>query len=335
LFVETFERGRVTLAQVAIGGVEQQREVPSPRSEAARTAASKGHRAFQRRRDRRGLWFVLPFIVVFFMFLVVPLIYSIYTSFFTTRLIGGTVFSGFANYTQALASGAFWTGMGRTILFAAIQVPIMIIIAAFFAAMFDLGVARFGTFFRTIFFLPFAVPGVVATTMWSSMLESPIGVFPRIFADLGLPNPNFFGPGHLLGVIVLIAIWEWTGFTIIILYTALRSVPRDVVESAVVDGAKLSRIVTRIKLPIIRPAIILVVIINVIGALQLFTEPYLLMPLTANISNNYTPTLYMYEQAFSAQFYNFAAAIAVVLALIIIIISGVFLVSQRRKGAVV
>ena len=115
--------------------------------------------------------------------------------------------------------------MGRTILFAAIQVPIMLIIAAFFATMFDLGVARFGTFFRTIFFLPFAVPAVVATSMWGSMLQTSVGVFPRIFADLGLPNPNFFGPGHLLGVIVVIAIWEWTGLTIIILYTALALRP--------------------------------------------------------------------------------------------------------------
>lgn len=323
------------MAQVTIGGVEQQSEVRPARPETSGGTAFRRHRAFQQRRDRRGLWFVLPFIVVFVMFLVIPLAYAVYTSFFTTRLIGGTVFSGFANYTQALTSGAFWTGMGRTILFAAIQVPIMIIIAAFFAAMFDLGVSRFGTFFRTVFFLPFAVPAVVATSMWGSMLQTNVGVFPKIFADLGLPNPNFFGPGHLLGVIVLIAIWEWTGFTIIILYTALRSVPRDVVESAVVDGAKLSRIVTRIKLPIIRPAIILVVIINVIGALQLFTEPYLLAPIAPNISSNYTPTLYMYNEAFSAQFYNFAAAIAVVLALVIIIISGAFLLSQRRKGAVV
>jgi multiple sugar transport system permease protein len=321
------------LAQVAIGGVEAKREAKPPGLAEAGTTTPKGQRAFQRRRDRRGLWFVLPFVVIFFMFLVIPLIYAVYTSFFTSRMIGGTVFSGFANYTQALTSGAFWTGMGRTILFAAIQVPIMLIIAAFFATMFDLGVARFGTFFRTVFFLPFAVPAVVATSMWASMLQTNVGVFPRIFADLGLPNPNFFGPGHLLGVIVTIAIWEWTGLTIIILYTALRSVPRDVVESAVVDGAKLSRIVTRIKLPIIRPAIILVVIINVIGALQLFTEPYLLAPLAPNVSSNYTPTLYMYNEAFSAQFYNFAAAIAVVLAFVIIIISGVFLLSQRRKGA--
>ncbi len=323
------------MAQVAVGGVEQQREVRPARPETSGRTTLRRHSAFQRRRDRRGLWFVLPFIVVFVMFLVVPLIYAVYTSFFTTRLIGGTVFSGFANYTEALTSGAFWTGMGRTILFAAIQVPIMIIIAAFFAAMFDLGVSRFGGFFRTVFFLPFAVPAVVATSMWGSMLQTQVGVFPKIFADLGLPNPNFFGPGHLLGVIVLIAIWEWTGLTIIILYTALRSVPREVVESAVVDGAKLSRIVTRIKLPIIRPAIILVVIINVIGALQLFTEPYLLAPIAPNVSSNYTPTLYMYNEAFSAQFYNFAAAIAVVLALVIIIISGVFLFSQRRKGAVI
>ncbi|HUB69018.1 MAG TPA: hypothetical protein VL984_01210, partial [Acidimicrobiales bacterium] len=89
------------------------------------------------------------------------------------------------------------------------------------------------------------------------------------------------------------------------------------------------------KLPIIRPAIILVVIINVIGALQLFTEPYLLSPMAPNVSANYTPTVYMYNEAFSAYSYDFAAAIAVVLAFIIIIISTVFLLSQRRKGALV
>ena len=321
------------MTQVVVGGTDKNIHTGLPK--ALGGPALVRRQSFQGRRDRRGLWFVLPFVVIFFMFLVVPLAYAVYTSLFTSRLIGGTVFSGFANYTQALTAGAFWTGMARTVLFAAIQVPVMIIIALFFATMFDIGVARFGGFFRTIFFIPFAVPAVIATSMWASMLQTRVGVFVRIFADLGLPNPNFFGPGHLLGVIVLIAIWEWTGYTIIILYTALKSVPRDVIESAIVDGAPFGRIVTRIKLPIIRPAIILVVIINVIGALQLFTEPYLLSPLAPNISANYTPTLYMYNEAFSAQFYNFAAAISVVLAFIIILISGAFLLSQRRKGALV
>jgi multiple sugar transport system permease protein len=322
------------VAQVSVSEAQDHKVAPPP-SVAATEAARRRQLAFQRRRDRRGLLFVLPFFVIFLMFLVVPLAYSVYTSFFTTRMIGGTVFSGFSNYTQALSDGAFWTGMGRTFLFAAIQVPIMVVIATFFATIFDVGVARFGGAFRAVFFLPFAVPGVVATAMWGSMLQTRVGVFVRIFLDLGLPDPNFFGPGHLLGVIVVIAIWEWTGFTIILLYTALKSVPRDVVESAIVDGAAFSRIVTRIKLPIIRPAIVLVVIINVIGALQLFTEPYLLSPMAPNVSSNYTPTVYMYNEAFSAYAYDFAAAIAVVLAFIIILISAAFLLSQRRKGALV
>jgi len=324
------------VVQVAVGGAEEQGKAtaPPPATVLVRTPTVR-RRGFGGRRERRGLWFVLPFFVVFFMFLVVPLAYSVYTSFFTTRMFGGTVFTAFSNYTHALGDGAFWTGMGRTLLFAAIQVPVMVAIATFFATMFDMGVSRFGGAFRAVFFLPFAVPGVVATAMWGSMLQTRVGVFVHVFRDLGLPDPNFFGPGHLLGVIVVIAIWEWTGFTMILLYTALKSVPRDVVESAIVDGAKFGRIVTRIKLPIIRPAIILVVIINVIGALQLFTEPYLLSPMAPNISANYTPTVYMYNEAFSAQFYDFAAAIAVVLAFIIILISAAFLLSQRRKGAVV
>jgi len=138
-------------------------------------------------------------------------------------MIGGTVFSGFSNYTQALSDGPFgpaWVGHSLRCHTS----PVMVVIATFFATIFDMGVARFGGAFRAVFFLPFAVPGVVATAMWGSMLQTRVGVFVRIFLDLGLPDPNFFGPGHLLGVIVVIAIWEWTGFTIILLYTALKSV---------------------------------------------------------------------------------------------------------------
>ena len=239
------------MTQVVVPGIDANKH-RGPPPKALGGPALVRRQSFQGRRDRRGLWFVLPFVVVFFMFLVVPLAYAVYTSLFTSRLIGGTVFSGVSNYTQALASGAFWTGMARTLLFAAIQVPVMIVIALFFATMFDIGVARFGGFFRTVFFLPFAVPAVIATSMWASMLQTRVGVFVRIFADLGSPTQTSW-PGHLLGVIVLIAIWEWTGYTIIILYTALKSVPREVVESAIVDGAPFRRIVTRIKLPIIRP----------------------------------------------------------------------------------
>ncbi|HTW99648.1 MAG TPA: hypothetical protein VMD59_12770, partial [Acidimicrobiales bacterium] len=92
---------------------------------------------FARRRERRGLFFVAPFLVMFLFFLVIPIGYALYDSFFTSRLVGGTVFSGFSNYETVLESGAFWESMLRVLIYAAIQVPVMIVIAVFFATMFD------------------------------------------------------------------------------------------------------------------------------------------------------------------------------------------------------
>jgi multiple sugar transport system permease protein len=270
---------------------------------------------------------------MFLFFLVIPIIYALYDSFFTTRLVGGTVFTGLANYKTALESGAFWRGMLRTGIYAAVQVPVLIIIATFFATLFDLGVAKWGAVFRTIFFVPFAVPTVVAGVMWSFLFEDPYGPLDRILHDIGLGNFNFLGAGApLLGSIIVIATWEWTGYTMVILFTALRSVPREVVESAVIDGARLGRVITRVKIPMIAPAITLVGILNIIGALQLFVEPEVLTVFTTNVSYNYTPTIYLYNQAYAAQEYNLAAAISFVLALIIIMISVTFVMVRRRKG---
>ena len=152
---------------------------------------------------------------------------------FTSRLVGGTVFSGLENYKSVLSTGAFWYSVLRTLIYAGIQVPVMIVIAAFFATMFDIGVAKWGAVFRTLFFIPFAVPTIVAGVMWSFLLEDPYGPFNHILSNLGFKSNNFFGAGApLLGSIVVIAIWEWTGYTMVILFTALKSVPREVVESA-------------------------------------------------------------------------------------------------------
>jgi multiple sugar transport system permease protein len=94
------------------------------------------------RTERWGLVFILPFFVMFLFSLVIPIFYALYDSFFTTRLVGGTVFTGFSNYEGVLTSGAFWRGMLRTLIYAAIQVPVLIVIATFFATMFDMGVAK-------------------------------------------------------------------------------------------------------------------------------------------------------------------------------------------------
>jgi multiple sugar transport system permease protein len=289
--------------------------------------------AWTRRRDRRGIWFVAPFLLGLLLFMVVPLGYAIYTSLYTYRIIGGTVFTGASNYTQTLESGQFWSGVIRVIIFAAIQIPVMLVIAFFFATVFDLGVAKFGTAFRTIFFIPFAVPAVVGAVMWSFLLEPQFGPFTRLADALGFANTNFFSPNLLLASIIVIVIWEWTGYNMMILYTALKSVPRDVVEAAILDDTPLWKIIVRIKLPMVRPAVVMLIFLNTIGALQLFTEPQILEYFEQGaVSVNYTPSYYIYQTAIAADETNLAAAMAVILAVIIVVISGLSFIVRRRRG---
>ena len=139
--------------------------------------------------------------------MIVPLVYAIYTSLYTTKIIGGTVFSGASNYTQTLQSSQFWSGVVRVIIYAAIQIPVMLAIAFFFACVFDLGVAKFGRTFRTIFFIPFAVPAVVGAVMWSFLLEPQFGPMVHLANAFGFSGTNFFSPSLILPSIIVIVIW--------------------------------------------------------------------------------------------------------------------------------
>jgi multiple sugar transport system permease protein len=285
------------------------------------------------RRDRRGVWFVAPFLLGFLLFMLVPLGYAVYTSLYTYRIIGGTSFTGAANYAATLESWQFWSSVIRVVIFAAIQIPVMLAIAFFFACVFDLGVARYGTFFRTVFFIPFAVPAVVGAVMWSFLLEPQFGPFTRLAGALGFANTNYFSPSLIFPMIIVIVIWEWTGYNMMILYTALKSVPRDVVEAAILDDTPLWKIIVRIKLPLVRPAIVMLVFLNTIGALQLFTEPQILETFQqGSISDNYTPSYLIWNTAIAGDQTNLAAAMAVILAVIIVIISALSLIFRRRRG---
>jgi multiple sugar transport system permease protein len=274
----------------------------------------------------------MPFMIAFGLFNVVPLLYAIYDSLFTTRIIGGTTFSGFSNYSQVLTSGPFWGGFIRVIIFGAIQIPVMLIIAFFFATVFDLGVAKFGAAFRTIFFIPFAVPIVVAAIMWGFLLEPSYGPVTHLANAFGFGGTNFLSAGLILPSIIVIAIWEWTGYNSIILYTALKSVPRDLVEAAILDDTPLWKIIVKIKLPMVRPAIIMLIFLNMIGALQLFVEPLILMYQGGEITNTWTPIVDVYNTSIANAQYNLGAAMAVVLGLIIIVVSVGSVAFRRRTG---
>jgi multiple sugar transport system permease protein len=300
-------------------------------------ARRRGRRAsWINRRDRQGRYFVAPFIVLFVAMMIAPLIYAIRESLYTTRLIGGTRFTGLDNYKQVLSSGDFWSGVIHVVIFGAIQIPFMLVVAFFFATIFDLGVARFGRVFRAIFFIPYAVPAVVGAIMWNFLFWPGQGPFVHAANTLGFHNTDFFSSGMIWPTIFVIVIWEWTGYNMIVLYTALKSVPRELVDAAVLYGAPLRKVILRVKLPMVRPAITMLVFLNMIGALQMFVEPEIITQFQPQaVSNHFTPTIFIYNTGVAGQEYGQAAAAAVVLGLVTIAISVTVLVLRRRREEVV
>jgi multiple sugar transport system permease protein len=277
--------------------------------------------------------FLAPFLILFVVFLILPLAYALVISVFADKLVGGTVFVGFENYAQALGDPAFWGGVRRMIYFGIFQIPIMLGLALVFALLLDSGAAWFTNVFRLGFFVPYAVPAVVATLIWGYLYGPTFGPFSQIADYLGLPAPAFLSDAWMLPSIANIVTWEFTGYNMIILYAALQSVPTEVRDAGAVDGAKPWQIALYIRMPLIFPAILLTGVFSIIGTFQLFNEPSILRANAPGvITSGYTPNFYAYSLAFVNQEYNYSAAVSFALGAVVVVFSYVFmLVTNRRE----
>lgn len=277
---------------------------------------------------------ILPFFLTFGGMVVVPLIYAGYLSLFTTKLIGGSSFSGFSNYVAAFGDSKFLTGLARVALFAIIQVPIMLALALLFALALDSRRVGGAKALRLLIFLPYAIPGVIAALLWGYLLGHDFGPVSQLMRALGLTAPNLLSPGDILGSIIVIVTWEFVGYNMLIIHAALQTIPVPILEAARIDGANQVRIAWSIKLPAVRPAILLALIFNIIGAFQLFNEPNLLQRLAPNsVSDSFTPNLYAYNVAFVNQDIDYAAALSFILGLVIVIISYLVALTLRKRQA--
>jgi multiple sugar transport system permease protein len=301
------------------------------RSSAVRSNRRRG--SIHRAQVLTGALLVLPFVIVFAALFVVPILYSAYLSTFTDQLIGGSVFSGFANYTRALTDPHFWAGFGRVVLFLVIQVPIMLIVALFLALAIDSGRLAGSRFVRLMAFLPYAIPGVVASLMWGYLYGPNFGLFSQITQAMNLGSLNLLSSGNILGAIMNIVCWEFIGYNMIVLYSALRAVPAELYDAAEVDGAGQWRLAWSIKIPAIRQSILLTVIFSIIGSFQLFSEPNILSALAPNsIGPDFSPNLYAYDVAFVNQDMSYSAAIAFVLGIIIMVVSYIVQTLTNRRA---
>ncbi|WP_030231140.1 carbohydrate ABC transporter permease [Streptomyces sp. NRRL S-350] len=297
--------------------------------------AAAGRGAPPRRRSRRGLvgWgFTGPFLAVFGLVFLAPIGYSAYLSLFQDRLIGGNSFVGLDHYQQVFQDPKFWSGFWRVALFLAVQVPVMLGIALLAALALDSGRLYGRNFFRITVFLPYAVPAVVATLMWGFLYGSRFGLVGDVNRTFGVTLPDPLSPDLVLAGIGNIVTWEFVGYNMLIFYSALRVVPHSLYEAAEIDGAGQWRVVTAIKLPAIRGALVIATVFSIIGSFQLFNEPAILKTPAPNaITSYYTPNYYTYTLSFSGRQQNYAATVAIVMGLITVVIAYAFQLRGMRK----
>jgi multiple sugar transport system permease protein len=286
-----------------------------------------------RKRSWAGWKFVGPFMVVFALVFLAPIAYSIYLSLYRNRLIGGNSFVGIDNYKQALTDSTLWHSLGRVSIFLVVQVPIMLFLALLVALAIDSGRLYGKSFFRISIFLPYAVPAVVATLMWGFMYGTQFGLVGNIDDAFGITLPDPLSPHLVLASIGNIVTWEFVGYNMLIFYSALRTVPPSLYESAEIDGAGELRIITAIKLPAIRGALVVATIFSIIGSFQLFNEPSILQKLAPNaITTDFTPNFYAYSLSFSGQQYNYSATVAIVMGVITMVIAYVVQLRGTRES---
>jgi multiple sugar transport system permease protein len=297
------------------------------------TPSRAGFRSQRRRMNATAYSFITPFLLFFVLMLLVPIFYALYLSLFQNHIIGGQTFIGLANYAQAFSDPKFYEGLGRIFLYLVIQVPVMLVLALFFALALDSGRLKGSKFVRLAIFAPYAIPGVISTLMWGYFYGGNFGLITQVFKGLGLPSPNLLSQQNILGSMMNISTWEFVGYNMIIIYAALRSVPTELFDSAEVDGAGQWRIAWSIKIPAVRSAILLCVIFSVIGSFQLFTEPSLLQTLApTTIDSSYTPTFYAYNLAFNNKELDYAASIAFIIGLFTAVVSYIVQYTIQRRA---
>lgn len=295
-----------------------------------------GARTQRRSQVRTGWLFLLPFALLFTFAFIVPIVSSIYESFFTLKRSGlgfsapETVFIGLQNYTEVITSGKLWSGMGRVLGYAAFQIPIMIIGALALALLLDSLAAKYISFYRLMYFLPYAIPGVIAAVVWTYLYQPNISPLVDAMESIGI-HFDFLTSGTVLFSMANITTWTFMGYNMLIFLAALLSVPRDLYEAARIDGASEWRVVRAIKIPMVKGATMLTVLLSIIGTIQLFNEPMVMKRSAPFIDSAYTPMMMAYDQAFGpASNPDKAAAISLVMAVIAGLLAWVYSIIQKR-----
>jgi ABC-type sugar transport system permease subunit len=274
-----------------------------------------------------------PALTLFAAFILIPVVLTIVGSFFTFGLTSPTwSFTGIDNYVRAFNDPIFWLSLRNNLIIVFGSIATQIGFGTLLAAILDRGIRRGSTFFRTIIFAPMVVSSVAVGLIWLMILDPNIGPLNRIARSLGLTPPTlgWLGdPDLAIWMFLVVAMWQYTGFMMVLILAGLQGVPNEIYQAAALDGARGPRAFWYITLPSIRNILIVAVLITTIGAFKVFDLIYVT---TRGGPANATEVLgtYIYLQAFNLGNMGYANAIAVVLLMIAVVLGWLQLKYSRR-----
>jgi multiple sugar transport system permease protein len=290
------------------------------------------------RELRRAAPFVVPFLVLFVVVYLIPTGYALEQSLFTVRRSGlgltgsRTVFAGLDNYVQVLHDTDFLRSLGRVAFIGVVQVPVMLVLALVLALMLDSAAVRGGRLFRVAYFVPYGLPGVIAGLVWSFLYAPSLSPVTRLLDSAGI-HAGFVSDAALPFSIANILTWAWTGYNTILMYAALQAVPHETMEAAALDGCTGWKAALLVKVPQIRPALLMTLVFSIIGTFQLYNEPATMKSVAPNLSSTYTPIMATLRSVSSNNF-TYAATQSVVLGALICVLSvAVFRASAKRTDS--
>ncbi|WP_402463642.1 carbohydrate ABC transporter permease [Isoptericola aurantiacus] len=291
-------------------------------------ATTRGRRPQSARRRRRGFaaWgFALPFTLLFALFMLVPVVSSLYMAF--TDMRGADLrsplavnFIGLENFAEALTDPKFQQAAGNTLYFVGVAMPLTLIIALLLATLLNSGLTWFRSVFRVGFYAPVVTSIVAVAVVWRFLLQPDFGLVNSALGVVGIDGPDWLtDPTWAMPSLIILAVWRNVGFSMVILLAGMQGIPRDLYEAASLDGAGAVRTFRSIIVPLLRPTLLFCAVIAGIGYLQFFEEPFVMTqggPLGATNSVAYE----IYNQ-FGFGSYGLSAAMSYLLFVAIVILS--------------
>jgi multiple sugar transport system permease protein len=280
---------------------------------------------------RDALLFSAPFLAVYGLFLVLPIFYGIYLSFFDWNILSGKSFIGLENYIEAFKDEKFLSSLWHTCLFVLLSTPTTII-AGFLMALAVMRPGRLARTAETVFFMPYIFSITVVGTLWAWIFQKDFGILNQLIVALGGQAVGWLTDANVaMSSITGATVWWTAGFNMILFSAGMKQISDEVYESARLDGAGSFTILTKITIPLLRDTTVLVLILQVIASFKVFGQSYVM---TGGGPYGSTRVLvqYIYETGFSYFRMGYASAMSILLFVIILIVSVFqFLASKDGK----